>query len=119
MIAAMDGTAGAGLGQGMGPLSNQYAKTKYLTHYQGSKSIATVKSFMKTKTLFQAKDVVDDPDFTGLTASSVGGASKPVNDAWFYFIQQQGNGTAAAVLNCRAACTFWIKFSGPVVLGSS
>lgn len=119
MVAAMDGGAGSGLGQGMGPLSNQYAKTKYLTHYQGSKSISTIKAFMKTRTLFQTKDVMDDPDFTGTTSSFTGGASKPVNDAWFYFIQQQGNGTAAAVLNCRASLTYFIKFSSPVVLGSS
>lgn len=119
IVAAMDGSAGSGLGVGMGPLANQYAQTRYVSNYQGNNNMVFLKKFMKSKTLFQTKDVTDDPDYTGTTASFTGGASKPVNDAWWYLLLQSGNSGAQPVLNCRVTCTYYVKFSSPVVLGSS
>lgn len=119
MVAAMDGSAGSGLGRGMGPIANQYAQTKYISNYQGNNNMVFLKKYIKTKTLFQAKDVVDDPDFTGTTQAASGGAAKPVNDAWWYLLLQVSNASASPVLNVRVNCTYYVKFSSPLVLTAS
>lgn len=119
MQSAMDQGAGLGAGNTFGPLSDSKAKTKYFSQYQGSRGFNIIKSFIKTRTLFPAKDVSDDPDFTGTTASYTSGYSRPVNTMYWYVITTNTQATATISLATVAHVTFYVKFSSPVVLGAS
>lgn len=118
MGVAMDAGGASGSGTQCAPLSDTLAKTAYFAGTQSDAGLLELKHYCKTSRIFAAKEVRDDPDFSGTTASFSTGAAAPVNAANWFIMYQNNIAVAASNLNIqgRVECTFYCLFSEPVTL---
>jgi len=92
------------------------------THNNADNGMKTLKGFMKTKTLFTNKDVVDDITMSGYTGAGGFSAAGPINE-WFWYFNiyspQTGGGAQTNGYIIWPEVTYYCMFSGPNVLNKS
>jgi len=116
---AVDAGGGTGTGTQCAIQNDRYAKNVYFSNTGANANCVVLKHYMKSKWLFPDKDVSDDPDFTGTTASYVSGATSPTQTANWVLILQANDQVASASgveITIRATITYYTQFSSPVNL---
>lgn len=116
---AVQTAMGTTAGRSQGPLSMPWTKTIHPGALSSGDSVKRITVYCKTKSQYPAKDVVDDPDFTGTTVTFSSGQTAPINRLYFHMIVTQNSNTIAANFAYRIFVTQYVKFSSPNVLANS
>lgn len=99
-------------------------KSRYVGMMTGQHDIISIKHACKTKTLFPAKDIQDDEEFSGYTGYGGTTVSGPTTDHQWYWVlaAQVMAGNAVSVdqtLVIYWEATYWVEFSQSVILDDS
>jgi len=108
---------GTGTGTTCSIQMNRFAVNRTFSNANANRDLISLKTYASTKTLNPTKDVRDDPDFTGTTATYTSGASPPVNISYWY-IGLQANEAPAMLspteVQVRVSLTYYTLFSSPI-----
>lgn len=115
--AAADAGGTGGSGNRCDLQNDKLSKTVHFSRPDASSDMVQIKHYCKTKTLFPDKDVVDDSDFQGTTASFTDGLTEPIKEANWYFCLQATEIDASGDedrIRMFVTITYYTLFSSPV-----
>lgn len=113
--AAADNGGATGTGEQCALENDRFAKTKFFSRPDANADTFQIKHYIASRTLYPNKEIEDDPDFTGTTASFTTGLAAPVATGSYYGILQS-TAAVTAIRNCtfRISVTYYTRFSSPV-----
>lgn len=115
--AAADTGATTNLGTTCALQCDRFAVNRSFSNANANRDLISLKTYISTATLNPTKDVRDDPDYTGTTATYTSGQSSPANVAYWY-IGLQANDVATGLsdthVQIRVTLTYYTQFSSPL-----
>lgn len=115
---AADTNGPTGQGNHCDLLNDRFARTVYLGNPNSGKATGYINHYIKLNQLYPQKNILDEDDYTGHTASWTGGATSPIiTPAWFGYMQatEVSNGTTIQYeVQLQVTITMYTKFSSPV-----